>query len=75
MDKQHPIPDDAAAPSIPKRQSPTPSTTQEIAAPTSDPTNPHHQGPADSWAANERAAERRNNEPGLTNEERKRRRW
>lgn len=49
--------------------------TQPMAAPTSDPTNPHNQEPADDWGANERASERRNNEPGLTEEERKQRRW
>lgn len=49
--------------------------TQPIPAPTTDPTNPHNQEPAGDWVANERAAERRNNEPGLTDEERKNRRW
>lgn len=47
----------------------------EQPAPASDPTNPHNQEPAGDWVANERAAERKNNEPGLTDEERKRRRW
>jgi cell division protein FtsN len=49
--------------------------TQPMAAPVSDPTNPHNQEPAGDWVANARAAERSNNEPGLTDEERKRRRW
>lgn len=61
MDKQEQMPANAATPEIP--------------APTSDPTNPHNQEPANDWTANERAAERKNNEPGLTDEERKRRRW
>jgi hypothetical protein len=69
MDK-HKMPDDASAPSIDM-----PQTTKPIAAPASDPTNPHNQGKTGDWAANERAAERRNNEPGLTDEERTRRRW
>jgi hypothetical protein len=74
MDK-HRMPDDAAAPSIDTPQPSAPQTTQPVAAPASDPTNPHNQEPAGDWVANERAAERRNNEPGLTDEERKRRRW
>lgn len=45
---------------------------QPIASPGTDPTSPHNQG---DWTANERASERRNNEPGLTDEERKQRRW
>ena len=52
-----------------------PGTTQPIATPGTDPTNPHNQEPAGDWTANERAAERRNNEPGLTDRERKQRRW
>lgn len=52
-----------------------PQTTPEIPAPASDQTNPHNQQATGDWTANERAAERRNNEPGLTEEERKRRRW
>ncbi len=50
-------------------------TTQPHSAPATDPTNPHNQEPVGDWLANERAAERRNNEPGLTDAERKRRRW
>jgi hypothetical protein len=50
-------------------------TAQPIGSPTTDPTNPHNQEPVGDWTANERAAERRNNEPGLTDEERKQRRW
>lgn len=46
-----------------------------IESPATDPTNPHNQEPAGDWTANERAAERRNNEPGLTDRERKKRRW
>jgi hypothetical protein len=44
-------------------------------APNSDPTNPHNQEPVGDWIANERASERRNTEPGFTDEERKQRRW
>ena len=68
MDEQHKIPDDAAEPSPPP-------TTHQIPAPTSDQTNPHNQEPTGDWVASSRAAERKNNEPGLTDEERKRRRW
>ncbi len=64
MDKQHKKPDDAA-----------PQSAHEIPAPTSDQTNPHNQEPTGEWVASGRAAERKNNEPGLTDEERKRRRW
>ncbi len=49
--------------------------TRPITSPATDPTNPHNQEPAGDWVANERAAERRNNEPGLTDQERKQRRW
>lgn len=49
--------------------------TQPASSPATDPTNPHNQEPAGDWTANERAAERRNNEPGLTDSERKQRRW
>ena len=47
--------------------------TQPIATPITDPTNPHNQEPTGDWVANERAAERRNNEPGLTDNERQKR--
>lgn len=50
-------------------------TAQPLDSPITDPTNPHNQEPVGDWTANERAAERRNNEPGLTDEERKQRRW
>ncbi len=40
-------------------------------APTSDPTNPHNQEQTGDWVANSRAAERRNNEPGLANKDRR----
>ncbi len=52
-----------------------PQTEQPIAAPSSDPTNHHNQEPTGDWVAQERAAERRNNEPGLTDADRKQRRW
>jgi hypothetical protein len=42
-------------------------------SPATDPTNPHNQEPTGDWTANERASDRRNSEPGLTDEERKRR--
>lgn len=61
-----------------KQKKPTdtaPQTEQPNAAPASDPTNPHNQEPTGDWVAHERAAERRNNEPGLTDAERKQRRW
>lgn len=51
------------------------SKTRPMAAPASDPTNPYQNEPSGDWAANERAAERRNNEPGLTDGDRKQRRW
>lgn len=49
--------------------------TRANAAPTSDPTNPYNQKAAGDWTANERAAERKNIEPGLTDKERRQRRW
>jgi hypothetical protein len=49
--------------------------TQHTASPVTDPTNPFNQEPAGDWVANERAAERSNNEPGLTDLDRKQRRW
>ena len=42
-------------------------------SPTTDPTNPHNQEPTGDWIANERASDRRNSEPGMTDRERKRR--
>jgi hypothetical protein len=74
MDKPK-TPDGSAEQSMPTWQPNTSPTTKPVAAPASDPTNPHNQEPTGDWVANERAAERRNNEPGLTDEERKRRRW
>lgn len=74
MDKQK-MPDDAAEPSIDRPQAEANRTTQPMPAPTSDPTNPHNQEPTGDWVANQRAAERRNNEPGLTEQDRKQRRW
>ena len=50
-------------------------TARPSASPATDPTNPHNQEPAGDWVANERAAERSNNEPGLTDHDRKQRRW
>jgi hypothetical protein len=51
------------------------STTRPRGSPGTDPTNPHNQEPSGHWVANERAAERSNNEPGLTDRDRKQRRW
>ncbi|HEY7426001.1 MAG TPA: hypothetical protein VH682_17355 [Gemmataceae bacterium] len=48
-------------------------TAQPIPSPATDPTNPYNQEPTGEWVANERAAERRNSEPGMTDDERKRR--
>lgn len=48
-------------------------TTRPITTPITDPTNPHNQEPVGDWVANERAAERRNNEPGLTDHDRQQR--
>jgi len=50
-------------------------TAQPISSPATDPTNPHNQEPTGEWVANERAADRRNSEPGMTEEERKRRKY
>ncbi|HTU23220.1 MAG TPA: hypothetical protein VMG10_34620 [Gemmataceae bacterium] len=50
-------------------------TTQPRGAPGTDPTNPYNQEPTGDWVANQRAAERSNNEPGLTDHDRKQRRW
>lgn len=66
MDQQK-KPADTAEPSI--------DAAQPQDAPASDPTNPHNQEPAGDWVAHERAAERKNNEPGLTDADRKQRRW
>lgn len=64
MDKQKPIP-----------EAPDTNKTQHTGSPATDPTNPHNQEPTGDWVANERAAERSNNEPGLTDPDRKQRRW
>jgi hypothetical protein len=48
-------------------------TTEPVGTPITDPTNPHNQEPVGDWVANERAAERKNNEPGLTDHERQQR--
>lgn len=50
-------------------------TTRPAASPATDPTNPYNQELTGDWVANERAAERSNNEPGLTDHDRKQRRW
>ena len=46
---------------------------QPPSSPATDPTNPHNQEPTGDWVANERASDRRNSEPGITDRERKRR--
>ena len=74
MDKKK-MPDDAAEPSVDKSSPSSPESTRPMPAPNSDPTNPHNQEPVGDWIANERASERRNTEPGFTDEERKQRRW
>ncbi|HTU92862.1 MAG TPA: hypothetical protein VMF69_22470 [Gemmataceae bacterium] len=76
MDEQQELPAHNAMSSINKEQPNQPRrNTSEVPAPASDQTNPHNQEPAGDWQANERAADRKNNEPGMTDEERKRRRW
>ncbi len=50
-------------------------TAQPIPSPATDPTNPYNQEPTGDWIANERASERRNSEPGMTDRERKRRKY
>lgn len=49
-------------------------TRQPPASPGTDPTNPHNQEPVGDWIANERASDRRNTEPGMTEADRQRRR-
>lgn len=73
MEKQHPASADDAARSIDKPQAATSPKAPAIPAPATDPTNPHNQEPTGDWVAGGRAAERKNNEPGLTDEERKKR--
>jgi len=46
---------------------------QPVASPGTDPTNPQNQERTGDWIANEGASDRRNNEPGMTDAERKRR--
>jgi hypothetical protein len=46
-----------------------------ILTPGTDPTNPVTQESTGDWIAGEKAAERRNNEPGLTDGERQHRKW
>jgi len=75
MDQRRKMPDDAAEAPLDKPQTIAPEKAKEIPAPASDQTNPHNQEPTGDWVASGRAAERKNNEPGLTDEERKRRRW
>jgi len=58
-----------------KPESPVNENTQPIASPATDPTNPHNQEPTGDWVANERASERRNSEPGMTDRERERRKY
>jgi hypothetical protein len=48
---------------------------QPPSSPATDPTNPHNQEPTGDRVANERASDRRNSEPGMTDRERKRRKY
>jgi hypothetical protein len=48
-------------------------SVQPPASPGTDPTNPHNQEPTGEWVANERASDRRNAEPGMTDADRKQR--
>jgi hypothetical protein len=48
---------------------------QPLSSPATDPTNPHNPEPTGHWVANERASDRRNSEPGMTDHERKRRNY
>jgi hypothetical protein len=66
--------DDAAAPTDEKPATLDTSKTRPMASPGTDPTNPYNQEPTGDWVANERAAERSNNEPGLTDHDRQQRR-
>lgn len=50
-------------------------SAQPIPSPGSDPTNPYNQEAAGDWVANERASDRRNSEPGITDRERGRRKY
>jgi hypothetical protein len=75
MERQQKKPDDVVDLSKDKPKPTASGAPQDPPAPTSDQTNPHNQEPTGDWVANGRAAERKNNEPGLTDEERKRRRW
>lgn len=49
-------------------------TVQPPASPGTDPTNPYNQEPTGEWIAHERASDRRNTEPGLTEADRRSRR-
>lgn len=75
MDEHKTIPDDAAAPAANRSDAPASNQTQHSGSPATDPTNPSNQEPVGDWVANERTSERRNNEPGLTDQDRKERRW
>ena len=67
--------DAAATPSNSQAKPIGAETVQPIPAPATDPTNPYNQEPTGEWVANERAADRRNNEPGMTEGERKRHKY
>ncbi|HEY7327772.1 MAG TPA: hypothetical protein VH592_09040 [Gemmataceae bacterium] len=75
MDQEKKMPQDVADSSKGAPSATSSGATQDFPAPASDQTNPHNQEPTGEWNANNRAAERKNNEPGLTDAERKRRRW
>lgn len=75
MDERKTAPEDAKSPTGNRSDASDANKTQHTSSPATDPTNPHNQEPAGDWVANERAAERHNNEPGLTDHDRKQRRW
>jgi hypothetical protein len=75
MNEQKTVHDDAAAATENRPDTAESNKTQHTTSPASDPTNPYNQEPAGDWVANERATERSNNEPGLTDHDRKQRRW
>ncbi len=52
-----------------------PEAAQPPASPGTDPTNPHNQEPTGEWVAAERASDRRNSEPGLTEHDRQQRKY
>ncbi|HWG45602.1 MAG TPA: hypothetical protein VN688_22755 [Gemmataceae bacterium] len=64
---------DVPARTVDKAESPTNENAQPIPSPGTDPTNPVTQESTGAWVAAGRASDRRNNEPGMTDGERGRR--